>query len=139
MLFVISVFNTFVNSQNGIMFADLNSSAEVPSRRTLSKLVETSTSEMMVKIKNKLRSLSHICTTADIWSTKHRSFMGVTAHWVTIVYNFFFLSSPIGGASISYFKNFCPRPRIRPRPRVIWFFRTITLESLNQSEPNFHT
>ena len=25
------------------------------------------------------------------------------------------------------------------RPRVIWFFRTITLESLNQSEPNFHT
>ena len=43
------------------------------------------------------------------------------------------LSSPIGGASISYFKNFCPRPR------VIWFFRTITLESLNQSEPNFHT
>ena len=39
------------------------------------------------------------------------------------------------GASRSYFKNFCPRPR----PRVIWFFRTITLESLNQSEPNFHT
>ena len=54
-----------------------------------------------------------------------------------------YLSSPMGGASISYFKNFCPRtrPRIRPRirPRVIWFFRTITLESLNQSEPNFHT
>ena len=54
-----------------------------------------------------------------------------------------FLSSPIGGASISYFKNFCPRPRtrprIRPRTRVIWFFRTITLESFNQSEPNFHT
>ena len=54
---------------------------------------------------------------------------------------FFFLSSPIGGASTSYFKNFCPRPRMRLRscPRVIWFFRTITLESLNQSEPNFHT
>ena len=54
-----------------------------------------------------------------------------------------YLSSPIGGASRSYFKNVCPptrsRPRSRSRPRVIWFFRTITLESLNQSEPNFHT
>ena len=39
------------------------------------------------------------------------------------------------GASTFYFKNFCPGPR----PRVIWFVRTITLESLNQSEPNFHT
>ena len=37
------------------------------------------------------------------------------------------------GASTFYFKNFCPRPR------VIWFVPTITLESLNQSEPNFHT
>ena len=51
-----------------------------------------------------------------------------------------FLSSPIGGASTSYFKNFCPRPLTCPRscPRVILFFRTITLESLNQCEPNFH-
>ena len=37
------------------------------------------------------------------------------------------------GASTSYFKNFCPCPH------VIWFVSTITLESLNQSEPNFHT
>ena len=56
-----------------------------------------------------------------------------------------FLSSPIGGASRSYFKDFCPRtrprsrPRPHPRPRVICFFRMITLESLRQSEPNFHT
>ena len=39
------------------------------------------------------------------------------------------------GASTFYFKNFCPRPRLRS----IWFVPTITLESLNQSEPNFHT
>ena len=55
------------------------------------------------------------------------------------------------GASTYYFKNFCPRPSPRPcsrprprphprsRPSVIWFVPTITLESLNQSEPNFHT
>ena len=36
------------------------------------------------------------------------------------------------GASTFYFKNFCPRPR------VSWFVHTITLESLNQCEPNFH-
>ena len=41
------------------------------------------------------------------------------------------------GASTFYFKNVCPRPRLRPR--VIWFVHTITLECLNQSEPNFHT
>ena len=45
------------------------------------------------------------------------------------------------GASTFYFKNFCPRPcpRLCLHPRVIWFVHTITLESLNQSEPNFHT
>lgn len=73
------------------MFADLNPTAEVPSRRTLSRLVETSATEMMVKITNRLNSLPYICTTADIWSTKHRSFMGVTAHWVTICHQIYFV------------------------------------------------
>ena len=41
------------------------------------------------------------------------------------------------GASTFYLKNFCPCPR--SCPRVIWFVPMITLESLNQSEPNFHT
>ena len=31
-----------------------------------------------------MSSLSFVCLTADIWSTRHRSFLGVTAHWVSI-------------------------------------------------------
>ena len=78
---------------------------------------------------------------------------------ITYVYLKELLSSLIGGASTSYFKNFCPRPRVLwflsspigelldltlkifvlVRVRAIWFYRTITLESLNQSEPNFRT
>ena len=48
---------------------------------------------------------------------------------------FFFFKRTDRGASTFYFKNLCPRLR----PRSIWFVPTITLESLNQSEPNFHT
>src|SRR5215469_4477048 len=73
------------------MFADLNPSAELPSRKTFSRLVESSNSDKLGKIKNKLSSLSHVCTTADIWSTRHRSFMGVTAHWVCMLCYYFFL------------------------------------------------
>ena len=44
-----------------------------------------------------------------------------------------FLSSPIGELLDLTFKIF-----VLIRVAVIWFIRTITLESLNQSEPNFH-
>ena len=47
---------------------------------------------------------------------------------------FQFLSSPIGELLDLTLKIF-----VLVRVRAIWFFRTITLESLNQSEPNFRT
>ena len=84
----------------------------------------------------------HTSVGASLSEPVHLQF-GIPQGFVLGPILFTLLSSPIGGASTSYFKNFCPRPRSRPRPRscprVIWFFRTITLESLNQSEPNFHT
>ncbi|EFN74674.1 hypothetical protein EAG_05270, partial [Camponotus floridanus] len=33
-------------------------------------------------LKQTLQNINYISTTADIWSTKHKSFMGVTAHWI---------------------------------------------------------
>ena len=74
---------------------------------------------------------AYVCTCVCV--SRHKTLLALVIIITTL------LSSPIGGASRSYFKNFCPHSHPRPRPCVIWFFRTITLESLNQSEPNFHT
>ena len=37
---------------------------------------------MKQKLIEELGTIEHICTTADIWSAHHRSFFGVTAHWI---------------------------------------------------------
>lgn len=56
------------------------------SRRTLSRRINDDFINVIDKIKNVFTAEPRtlITTTADIWSTKHRSFMGVTAHWVLI-------------------------------------------------------
>lgn len=33
-------------------------------------------------LKNAFESLPHVSTTADIWSSHNRSFLGITAHWI---------------------------------------------------------
>ena len=34
------------------------------------------------KLKEAFKFIKHVCTTADIWFAKMRSFMGATAHWI---------------------------------------------------------
>ncbi|XP_055307622.1 uncharacterized protein LOC129571796, partial [Sitodiplosis mosellana] len=36
----------------------------------------------IAQIKKEFESVKYFCATADIWSTKRKSFMGVTVHWV---------------------------------------------------------
>ncbi|CAH1115734.1 unnamed protein product [Psylliodes chrysocephalus] len=38
--------------------------------------------EMINKIIGQLSNCNYVCTTADIWSSKKRSFLGVTCHWI---------------------------------------------------------
>ncbi|XP_029053853.1 uncharacterized protein LOC114881280 [Osmia bicornis bicornis] len=37
----------------------------------------------MCDVKEELKTVEFVCTTADIWSGRRRSFFGVTAHWIT--------------------------------------------------------
>lgn len=60
----------------------LNTSVSVMSRRTLGRRVTEMYNEMVVKVKQILAEQSYVCTTADVWSSNHRSYMGITAHWI---------------------------------------------------------
>lgn len=57
--------------------------ASVLCRKTLGDKIEKQYKVMISNIKREMSSASSICTTADIWSTNHKSFMGMTAHWLT--------------------------------------------------------
>ena len=50
--------------------------------KTLYKSITDDFSEMMTKIKTELKNAKFVCTTADIWSNKKRSFLGMTAHFI---------------------------------------------------------
>lgn len=52
------------------------------SRRNLSQHVETLFQRNIEEVKHDLRNTNFVCTTADVWSAKRRSFLGVTAHWI---------------------------------------------------------
>ncbi|XP_076295239.1 uncharacterized protein LOC143216244 [Lasioglossum baleicum] len=53
------------------------------SRRTIGRRINKLYDETRDKIKTDLGNVEYVCTTADIWSGKHRSFLGVTVHWIT--------------------------------------------------------
>lgn len=64
------------------LFEGIGTNVTIMSRRTLSRKIESQTSSIIKKLIITLQNIKYVCTTADIWSTKHRSFMGVTAHWI---------------------------------------------------------
>lgn len=65
-----------------------NYSKEIDSRVTVmcTKSLKLSIAREFVKFKSEIRNefelAAQVCLTADIWGTKRRSFMGVTAHWL---------------------------------------------------------
>ena len=54
------------------------------SRTTTTRRTQSLFTRKMEKIKQRLKDIKYVCTTADIWSGNKRSFFGVTAHWVKI-------------------------------------------------------
>jgi hypothetical protein len=56
----------------------------IPSRRNLGRKIHNLFEDTKTKIINDIKDIKYICTTTDIWSSKKRSFLGVTAHWINV-------------------------------------------------------
>ncbi|XP_043270570.1 uncharacterized protein [Venturia canescens] len=56
------------------------------SRATLCRRVENLFEEKMKEIRSTLeKKAMYVCTTADIWTSRSRRFLGVTAHWIDVM------------------------------------------------------
>ncbi|XP_049318513.1 uncharacterized protein LOC125780343 [Bactrocera dorsalis] len=66
-------------------FIDLlqTSGMKIMSRQAAVKKLKEHYGEVVHKIKSEMASVKHFCTTGDIWSGNHRSFLGYTCHWLT--------------------------------------------------------
>ena len=53
-------------------------------RKTLTSRIDKMSADHYDHIKNELKGVDYVCTTADIWSTKNnkRSFIGMTVHYI---------------------------------------------------------
>ena len=58
-------------------------SSTVMCRKTLSSKLDETAAAMLFDIRSQMAEQPAICTTADIWSCMKKSYMGVTAHWIT--------------------------------------------------------
>lgn len=67
-------FNDFVK--------ELQPNAKIMSRLTLRSMVDDASKVMKKAVTEAMRAVDHIATTTDCWSTRRRSFIGVTAHWL---------------------------------------------------------
>ena len=61
----------------------LSPSHTVMSRKTLNKRLSEKNAMLLYDIRQQLADQSAVCTTADIWSCMHKSYLGVTAHWIS--------------------------------------------------------
>ena len=51
-------------------------------RQTMTKLLEDRFNKRKQQLKEKLATVDYVCTTADCWTSRRRSFLGVTVHWI---------------------------------------------------------
>ena len=51
-------------------------------RKALSSHIEQAYESMVRKIKDTLEGVDNVSTTADVWMAHHRSYLGMTVHWI---------------------------------------------------------
>lgn len=59
-----------------------NHDINVISRRTLSRKIHEEHALQKSDINLTLQAVQYVCTVVDIWSSRKRSFLGMTAHWI---------------------------------------------------------
>ncbi|XP_046401632.1 uncharacterized protein LOC124167689 [Ischnura elegans] len=64
------------------MFQHIDPSVQIMSRRTMGRKLNLMFENVNQNLASKFTEIQFMTSTADIWSTKHRSFLGVTAHWI---------------------------------------------------------
>lgn len=74
--------STVEDSSFRTLVQGLNPSASVMCTKTLKSRLEYEMGCMRTSIRKQLSSIEFVSCTADVWSTKTRSFLGVTAHWL---------------------------------------------------------
>lgn len=57
------------------------------SRRTVNRRISTTFNLMIDNIIDSLSKTKYKCLTADIWSANHKSYLGVTSHWINDDYS----------------------------------------------------
>uniref|UniRef100_A0A673N975 BED-type domain-containing protein n=1 Tax=Sinocyclocheilus rhinocerous TaxID=307959 RepID=A0A673N975_9TELE len=61
---------------------DLEPNSTVRSRSTICAKIEEAAEGMKKSVTEAMRGVEYICTTTDCWSSRRRSFIGMTAHWI---------------------------------------------------------
>lgn len=54
----------------------------IVSQHTLKSIISNKFDDHKTDLINLLANTEYVCCTADIWSTKHKSYLGVTVHWI---------------------------------------------------------
>ncbi len=60
----------------------LNPKASAMGAKKLRKMIENERKVFEEEVIAAISSVANICLTADMWSTTHRSWIGMTAHWL---------------------------------------------------------
>lgn len=60
-----------------------NERATIMNRKKLKTKIDDEYNHFRQELTSTFDGLSYVCITADIWSARHRSFIGMTAHWIS--------------------------------------------------------
>jgi hypothetical protein len=59
-----------------------SSGRNVMCRKTLCKNIDDQCESMITNLREDMKTLSYVCTTADIWSVTNQRYLGMTCHWI---------------------------------------------------------
>ena len=55
---------------------------QIPDRKSFTEHLDKVYDSMLGKVKQVLEVVDVVCTTVDVWTAHHRSYLGMTAHWI---------------------------------------------------------